>query len=335
MKKIFVLSAFLIVFLLGLAQPASAACEMNRPIMFAGLDWQSNHFHVEVARFIMEKGYGCETDSIPGSTIPLLQGMIRGDVDVTMEMWKDNVKEAFQKGVDAGKIVELGINFPDAVQGWFVPRYLVEGSGAKAPGLKRVTDLPKYKKLFSDPEEPEKGRFLNCILGWGCEVINTNKLVAYGLLNDYTNFRPGTGAALAAAIASNYQRKKPFVAYYWGPTWVLGKYDLVMLEEDPFNQKVWDELAKTKGKNGKAVAYPVVAVSIATTTQFTKDAPKLTAFLKNYRTSNKQVSQALVYLQEKKGSKAKDAALEFLRTKQDVWTKWVPADVASRVNAAL
>ncbi|NIR98930.1 MAG: ABC transporter substrate-binding protein, partial [Gammaproteobacteria bacterium] len=188
-----VLTAALLMTLTPVGAVQAAECEVSRPVKFAGLDWQSNAFHVEVARFIMEKGYGCSTDSIPGSTIPLLQGMARGDLDVTMELWRDNVEEAWAKIRKANQAEILGVNFPDAIQGWFVPRYLVEGSGAKAPGLKAVSDLPKYKQLFRDPEEPSKGRFYNCILGWGCEVINTNKLKGYGLLSDYTNFRPGTG----------------------------------------------------------------------------------------------------------------------------------------------
>ncbi len=61
----------------------AAGCEIDKPIVFAGLDWDSNSFHVAVAQFIMKNGYGCEVDKIPGTTIPMLNGMIRGDIDVT------------------------------------------------------------------------------------------------------------------------------------------------------------------------------------------------------------------------------------------------------------
>ena len=317
------------VLLWGSTAPAQQ-CELDRPIMFAGLDWDSNAFHTGVASFIMQKGYGCKTDSIPGSTLPLLTGMARGDVDITMEIWKDNVTLAWNKAEKAGQVKDLGINFPDAIQGWFVPAYLQKAN----PGLKSVSDLPKFKKLFTDPEEPSKGRFYNCILGWGCEVVNTNKLKAYKLEEHYTNFRPGTGAALAAAIASNYKRNKPFVAYYWGPTWVLGQFDLVMLEEPPYNEHDWLELAKTKG-NSAPVAYPVVKVTVGVNAKFYQAAPKLVEFLTKYNTSNKLVSQALAYMQQTKGASATDAALNFLRKRPDVWEKWVPADEAGRVKRAL
>ncbi|MDD7909375.1 ABC transporter substrate-binding protein [Pseudovibrio exalbescens] len=323
---------------IGSSAASEAQCEIDRPVVFAGLDWDSNAFHTSLASYIMEHGYGCETDVIPGSTIPLLNGMARGDVDVTMEIWPDNVTEALQKGQENGDFVDLGINFPDALQAWFVPKYLVEGDDAPAKGLKSVQDLPKFKDVFEDPEEPGKGRFYNCIAGWGCEVINTKKLNAYGLTEDFVNFRPGTGAALSAAIEANVKRKQPILFYYWGPTWVLGKVidDLVILEEPAFDQEIWDQLSEetdpTKVK--EAVAYPLSKVHVYANSEFAEQAPQLVEFLTNYETTNAIVSKALAYMQDTGGT-TDDAAIEFLKTNRDIWVPWVPEEVAARVEAAL
>ncbi|AEV34626.1 Glycine betaine-binding protein [Pseudovibrio sp. FO-BEG1] len=320
------------------AEAADPVCELDRPIVFAGLDWDSNAFHNSVAQFIAEKGYGCQTDVIPGSTIPLLNGMARGDIDVTMEIWPDNVTEALAEGQAKKQFVDLGVNFPDATQAWFVPKYLVEGDDAPAKGLKSVADLPKFKDVFSDPEEPEKGRFYNCIAGWGCEVINSKKLNAYKLNDTFVNFRPGTGAALAAAIESNIRRKKPILFYYWGPTWVMGKVadDLIQLEEPAYNKEVWDELsAETDpSKVTKAVAYPLSATHVFVNTEFHTKAPKLVEFLTAYETTSNDVSKALAYMQDTGGT-TDDAAVEFLKNNEEIWTGWVPADVAERVKSAL
>lgn len=313
---------------------APPACELDRPVVFAGMDWASNDFHNAVAGFILQHGYGCRTDRVPGSTITLLTGLARGDVDVAMEIWKDNVTEPWNRAKAAGQVVELGTNFPDAVQGWYVPRYLVEGEDAKAPELRKVEDLRRYKDLFRDPEEPGKGRFYNCILGWNCEIMNTKKLEAYGLSEHFTNFRPGSGAALAAAIASNYKRRKPFLAYYWGPTWVLGKYDLVMLEEPPYEKAAWEVLRKAEHPTS-AVAYPVVEVVVGANAEFPRKAPRLAEFLSRYETTAGMVSRALAEMQESRETTAEGAARHFLRSKPAVWSGWVPEDVAARVRAAL
>ncbi|HOV04846.1 MAG TPA: ABC transporter substrate-binding protein [Hyphomicrobiales bacterium] len=317
------------------AMAAEPKCEVDRPVVFAGLDWDSNSFHTAIASFVLEHGYGCKTDKIPGSTIPLLNGMARGDIDLTMEIWQDNVKDAWEEALEKDQVVDLGVNFPDAIQGWFVPKYLIEGDDAKAKGLKSVADLPKFKDVFKDPEEPEKGRFYNCIAGWGCEVINTKKFGAYGLDDSYVNFKPGTGAALSAAILSNIKRKKPIVFYYWGPTSVLGKVSdqVTMLEEPAFDEAVWDKLSKEDAPK-EACAYPIVPVIIGANKKFAESAPMIVAFLKNYETTNAMVSEALAFMEDN-GGDAEVAAKDFLTKNEDLWTKWVPEDVAGRVKAAL
>lgn len=317
------------------ALASETKCEIDRPVVFAGLDWDSNAFHTAVASFIVENGYGCKTDSIPGSSIPLLNGMAKGDIDITMEVWKDNVIDVWNKGLATGKVVDLGSNFSDAVQAWYVPKYLVEGDNAPANGLKSVSDLPKFKTLFKDPEEPSKGRFYSCIAGWSCETVNTKKLAAYGLSEHFVNFRPGTGAALNAAIESNIKRKKPIVFYYWGPSWIMGKLgnQLVQLEEPVFDKAIWDKLNNSDNPT-KATAYPLADVRIGANKKFVDSAPQLAEFLKQYTTDSALVSKALSYMQTNEAS-IEETAEHFLTNNEDKWTQWVPADVAKRVKAQL
>ena len=320
------------------ALAGEARCEVGRKVVFGGLDWDSVSFHNEVARFILEKGYGCETDVIPGSTIPITQGAVRGDIDIVMEIWENSQPQVWVDGLKAGKVKEVGVSFPDAVQNWYVPKYLVEGEGAPAKDLKKVSDLPKYKDLFKDPEEPSRGRFYNCVAGWACEIINTKKLSAYKLDSDFVNFRPGTGAALAAVIEGAIKQKKPILFYYWGPTWLMGKIggDVVALQEPSYDVKIWKALndAKTEQDVKQATAFPAVTVHIGANSAFIAQAPKLLAFLSRYKMTNDIVSGALAYMQDNGGS-AEKAAKNFLQERADLWTTWVPQDVAGRVKAAL
>ena len=316
------------------ARTAEPKCEVDRPVRIAGLDWDSNRFHVEVVAFILKHGFGCESETLPGSTIPLVTGLARGDLDIVMEVWKGQLTEVWEKAERAGKVNLLGVNFPDAVQGWFVPRYLVEGVGAPAKGLTHVDDLPRFKAVFRDPEEPDKGRFYNCKLGWDCEIINTKKLEVYGLTPHFTNFRPGSGAALAAVVAAAHERKKPILYYYWGPSWIMTKYDGVMLREAAHDPEIWKAL-KANDKPNKACAYPLVTVYTGANTAFTKRAPRIANFLSRYRTSSEMVGDALLFMQMSKSANVMDAATEFLRTRQNVWAGWLSADITARVKAAL
>ena len=318
-------------FVPSLAQEAPA-CEIDRPIVFAQLGYDSAQFHNAVARYILEAGYGCGTDDIPGETIPLINGVARGDIDVIMEIWTANPAQAWVDAEAAGTVVPVGSNFPDATEGWFVPRYIVEGPGAVAPGLRSVADLPDYVSLFADPEEPGKGRFYNCPAGWVCEVINSKKLVAYGLDEYYVNFR-ASGQALLAVVESAVLQGEPVLFYYWGPSWLIGKYDFYRLEESPFDQAIWDALNATDNP-AEATAYPISNVIIGANTEFAAEVPGIVAFLEAYETTNRMVSQYLAFMQENSVT-PEEAAVEFLRENPDVWTAWVSEEVAAAVNAAL
>ena len=307
-------------------------CEIDREIIFADLGYDSALFHNAVAQFILEAGYGCATDALPGETIPLINGVARGNIDVIMEIWTANPAQAWVDAEAAGTVVPVGSNFPDATEGWFVPRYLVEGPDAVAPGLLSVADLPHYVDLFADPEEPGKGRFYNCPAGQVCEVINSKKLIAYGLDEYYVNFR-ASGQALLAVVESSVLQGEPVVFYYYGPSWLLGKYDFYQLDEPAFDQAVWDALNATDNP-AEATAYPVSNVIIGANTVFAAEAPGIIAFLEAYETTNLTVSQYLAFTRDNDAT-PQEAAEEFLRDNQDLWAGWVSEEVATRVSAAL
>ncbi|MET0013948.1 MAG: ABC transporter substrate-binding protein [Sedimenticola sp.] len=316
----------------------SQGCELERPVVFADLNWDSNRIHTAIARYIIEKGYGCEADAMPGTSLPLVKGLARGSVDVMMEVWAGNYGETWQEALDDGAVVVLGTNFADAVQGWFVPRYLIEGDAARgieasAPDLASVFDLPRYKLLFKDPERQDKGRFINCVFGWGCTKINSRKLRAYGLREHFSNYRPQSGDELDKAISNAYEQGRPFLAYYWGPSWIMGKYDLVMLTEPPFNPEDWQGLAEERDYP-RGCAYPVTDVGVAVSAEFQRRVPELSAFLARYRTELGLVSRLLAEKRDR-ALTPEDVAREFLERERAVWSQWVPLPVAARVIESL
>ena len=320
------------------AQSAEPTCDVDRPIVFAGLDWDSPRFQNALARYILEHGYGCETDAIPGSSLPLLTGMARGDIDVTMEVWIPNLEDAWERVAERGQVADVGTSFPDATQNWCVPDYLVEGEDAPAPDLQSVSDLPQYKDLFADPEAPGKGRFYNCKLGWGCEVVSTKKLHAYGLTEDYTNFRPGTVAALLSAVESALLQKEPVLFYCWAPSWMMGKWgdQITKLEEPAYDEEIWNELTETDDPEDveQATAFPLMEVTIGANTEFIEEAPTIVEFLGDYSRTSDLISEGLAYMQENEAS-VEEAAQWFLNEREEVWTDWVSPDVAERVRTAL
>jgi glycine betaine/proline transport system substrate-binding protein len=312
---------------LTLGAGAAQACELDRPVRMADGNWDAIQVFNSIAARILETGYECETEMVTGAMVPLFAALGRGDVDVFMDVWIPNNQEVWAETQEDGA-VELGVMYNDATEGWYVPRFVIEGDAdrgieAMAPDLQTVADLADHWELFTDPEDPDMGRFLNCPIGWGCEQRNNDRLVAYGLDETYVNFRPGTGAALDSAFASANRRGVPVLGYYWEPTWLLGVHDMVKLDEPACTD---DETV--------ACAFSQTPASVVASGEFVEAADALEAFFAAMQTSSAEVSAILAYMQENDADR--DAAAEYyLRTFGDTWSAWVTDEAAARINDAL
>lgn len=314
----------------GAAQAADAAqCEIDRPVNFGGMNWESNLVLVEVQRTILEKGYGCKSEVLPTETLPALAALERGDLDINTEVWLNSVADPWKKAESTGKVKRVADLFMGG-EAWFIPRYTAE----RLPELKSAADLPKFKEEFTDPEEPAKGRFYGCPAGWGCEVVSTNLYHALGLDDSYTLYSPGTGAAQKAALTSAYKRKQNVVFYYWYPTPLVGAMDLVKLELPAYDAAKHECLTASGCKDPQPSAYPDNPVFTALNTDFIKKAPKLTEFFSSMKLSQDDLNSTLAHMEES-GDDAPAVAEWFLKEKSAVWQAWLPKDVAERVQASL
>lgn len=298
-------------------------------IKFADVGWDSIRFHNAVARFIIENAFGYGTEEISGSTPITYPALKQGDIDVLMEMWTDNVP-TYKQDIANKEILEVSTNFDDDAQGVYVPRYVIEGDAkrgikAVAPGLKTVRDLLKYKDVFSDPEEPLKGRLYGAVSGWNIDTVLFKKYTRYGLDRVFTYFSPGSDAALSAAFTSAYEKGLPMAGYYWEPTWLTGKYDLVRLTDDP---------ADPAGFNEGIGDFPAVQVTICVNNDLPKKAPDVVRFLEKYKTSSALTALALAYMYDNKADYAVTAKW-FLKNNPDVWSSWLDAKPMASVRSAL
>ena len=315
--------------------------DIEEPITFADYGWDSALALNRIAQYILTEGYGYDTDATPGETIPLYEGLRQNDIQVSMEIWIDQ-NPAWVEGVEEGVVLDHGTSFGESVQGWYVPTYVIEGDEERgiepmAPDLESVEDLPQYAELFQDPEDPSKGRFYGCIAGWECEKVNLAKFKAYGLDESYNRFLPGSGAALATSLVTAYEQGEPWFGYYWGPTWIFGQLDLTMIEEPEHTEECWDEvLAATEDESTpeQACAYPSVPVHISTNAEFAEQAPDVVEFLENVDLTMDDISEVLAYMHDNE-AEAEAGAQWFLEERENIWTEWVPEEVADRVRDSL
>jgi glycine betaine/proline transport system substrate-binding protein len=202
---------------------------------------------------------------------------------------------------------------PDAPQGWWVPRYLVEGPDAKAPNLKSIGDLPQYAHLFKDPEDPSKGVIYGGVAGWGQLTTSEDYFDKYNLGEAFNLGVAGSGSALAGTMVGAYKKGAPWVGYYWAPTAIMGKLDMVML---------------------KGSEYPPADVNILINSSMLEKAPEVVEILKKYSTSVDDNNAFLAEMDDNSWDSTQ-AAKWFLENRESVCTQWVSSDVAEKVKAAL
>jgi len=315
------------------AAAQEASCGTDRKIDIAEMTWPSAAALAHIHATILEKGFGCNVEIVAGDTVPTSSSMLsRGTPAVAPELWTSAIEEAWKEGEEKGRVVKLADAITDGtVEGWFIPRYVQEAH----PELVSAEAVVARPDLFPDPEEPSKGRLYSCPPGWVCELSTSALFKAYEMDGEWNLFSPGSGGALDASIARAFLRKQPILFYYWGPTGILGKYDTVQLDLGPVRMDVYtcNTSADCDDAPGKT-AYPSSPAIVGAAAWLPKEAPKVAAYFSKAGLSNAEISELLVYGDENKADAAATAE-NFLKTRENIWTGWVPAAVAEKVRASL
>ena len=302
-------------------QQQAEAMDDKTTIVFSDLNWTSSEIQVRAAAFIVEHGYGYPTELLAGDTVSLFQGLINGDTQITMEIWPSQ-QPWIDELEDPDVIAILGDSLDTNWEGWVVPQYVKDDN----PGLVSVSDIPEYMDLFVTADSRGKARFIDCVPGWACEQVNGNKIVAYGLEDVLELVKPGSGAAMFEDLESTYNRGEPWLGYIWGPTKPTATLDLYRLEEPEWTEECWN------GDQG--CAYPDSEVRIAVYRTLLEDAPDVVEFLRAWDFAAAVQVQSEIWMADNNAS-PDDAALWYLGNNVDVWSQYVPADVAERVQSAL
>ncbi len=281
-------------------------------ITFADVGWDSIKLNNAIAGLIAERVFNYTWQETPGSTPISHEALVKGEVDIHMEEWTDNIPRYIEDR-EAGKLKELGVNFDDNYQGFYIPRYVAD----EYPDLKTVRDLANYAHLFPDPEGGSKSIIYGGIIGWEVTEIMARKVHEYGL-DEYFNYvESGSDAIMTAAMISAWDKKEPIVSYYWEPTWLLGKYDFVLLEDEPFDPDVYQE-----GKCG----CPSVTVTIAVSNAFAESNPEFCDFLSKYSLSSAIISEALAYINDTGADYSGAASWLLTEAHPELVSNWLTED---------
>lgn len=308
----------------AVASTGAAAAECGK-VSITDMDWASGRVVTAVATFLMEQGYGCQVTRVPSSTIPAIASVAQtGEPDILTEIWV-NYAPAYTKMKDEGKIIELGkVLSEGGVEGWYVPTYLVE----MHPELKTLDGILANPELVG-------GRFHNQPDGMGSRIVNDNLAKAADFSgHGIENFAHGSVETVSASIAAAYEDKAPWFGYYYGPTSILGKYPMQMIEIAPYDSTIHSCNATPNCATPALSAYPAAEVVTAATNALVEREPEVAELMSKLSFTNEQMNAILAWQEDNKAS-ADDAAAFFLNNYKDVWKEWLNVEAREALAGLL
>jgi glycine betaine/proline transport system substrate-binding protein len=312
--------------------PAVQACGR---ITVANMNWQSAEVLAHIDKIILTRGYGCEVELVPGDTMPTLTSMMeKGEPDVAPEAWINAVRQPLDAAVASGRLHYAAQALKEGgIEGWWIPKYIADAN----PGIKTIDDALLRPDLFPSTESKGKGAIYNGPAGWNAQLTTANAFKAWGAAEKgFVLVDSGSAAGLDGSIAKAYERQQGWLGYYWAPTSILGKYDMVKLDAGvPFNKAAFETCnTKIDCANPVKSDWPKAEVFTVVTERFKKAGGPAYGYLVQRSWDNDTVNGLLAWMSDNQAM-GEDGAMHFIRNQPALWTTWVSPEAAAKIKASL
>lgn len=313
----------------------AAAQDACGPVSIAEMNWASAGVTAQIDRLILEEGYGCEVEMVTGDTVPTFTSMNeKGTPDIAPELWMNAIRDQLDAAVAEGRLVIAGDTLTEGgVEGWWIPKYFADAH----PGIRTVEDALAHPELFPAPENPSRGGVVGCPAGWTCQAVTANIFKARNAgEKGFDLIDPGSAAGLDGSIAAAYERQAPWLGYYWAPTALLGKYEMVRLDPEVAHDPV--EIQRCTSvpdcPDPKLNDYANARVVAVVTSDFAGRAGPAMDYLGSRSFDNAAMGALLAWMESEQANN-EEGARHFLTGNEAVWSAWLPEDIAAKVRAAL
>jgi len=303
-------------------------------VSIARMNWASAEVIAEIDNLILSEGYGCNTELVAGDTMPTFTAMNeKGEPDLAPELWVNAVREPLDAAVAEGEmIIAAEILSEGGVEGWWIPKYLADAN----PDIKTVQDALERPELFPAPEDDSMGAVHNCPSGWNCQITTGNIFKANAAEDKgFELIDTGSAAGLDGSIAKAYEREEGWLGYYWAPTAILGRYEMVKLDMGEHDKEHWDTCtAVLDCEDPKPNGWAKSEVFSVVTDDFAAKAGVAMDYVGKRQWDNQTVNVLLAWMADNQAT-GEEAAYHFLENNEDIWSQWVESDVAEKIKAAL
>ena len=334
MKKISLsIFIFYIFFFLLSFKAIASNCEFQ----MADMNWPSATLMANVDKFILEEGYDCKIELVPGATTATFITMNeKGKPHVAPELWTNAIAGLLHKALEEGRlfsaikgpITELG-------EGWWITPHTLKNY----PEFKTVLDILERPDLFPAKEDKSKGAFIGCPAGWGCQLANQSLFIAFEMeKKGWMLVDPGSQAGLDGSMSKAAERGDNWFGYYWSPTSLIGKYNMKLMDFGvPFaGSKNWDDCI-AKGPEECIEPKPSAWTESIVQTVVTSEIKEMTEVMNYFGKRifpGSIMNSMLVYMEENQ-SQGADGAIEFLEKYPEIWINWITLEAAKKIKKAL
>ena len=213
-----------------------------------------------------------------------------------------------------------------------------EISGRRPPGHQDGRGFAETPRTVPHPEDSSKGAVYNGPQGWGGTVVTAQLFKGFEAEKaGWSLVDTGSAAGLDGSIAKAYERKQGWVGYYWAPTALLGRFEMVQLAGGmPHDAAEWKRcITVAECPDPKPNAWPVDTIVTLVAKPFSEKAgPEVMDYLNKRSWSNDTINKLMAWMTDNQAS-GEEGAKHFLEENAELWKKWVSAEAAEKIEASL
>lgn len=249
-----------------------------------------------------------------------------GGITYTPVHWELLHSEFYENSGGDEKLVRVGINVENALQGYSIDKATADKYDIKT--LDQLKD-PEIAKLF-DTDGDGRANLTGCNPGWGCELVIEHHLDAYGI-RDTVQHDQGKYFALIADTFARFDQGEPVLYYTWTPLWVGGK--LRPGEEVEWLEVPFTDLPEAQGEvteadtsaEGKNLGFAVEQLMIVANKEFVDNNPVATRFMEQVLIPLNDISVQNQKIQDGEDSveAIRGHAEEWVAANQATFDQWI------------
>jgi len=266
---------------MSLSAAAAPLGEAQAPIRIALNEWTGQNITAHVAGQLLEK-LGYKVQYVTAGSFPQWIGMRDGSIDMTPELWTNNLGDIYPKMLEAKQVEPVGDLGLNARDGWAY----TDATLAVCPGL------PDWKALLESScaaalataETLPNGRLVDYPADWG--TASANEIEDFKL--PLTAVPAGSEGALVAELQAAVAADKPLLMRFWAPHWLLAQVKLNWLDMPPCDPK-----------DGARCILPSPVIKVVRT-GFGEKWPAAYAFMKQYQLGAEDQQQMMLEIDQNK-----------------------------------